>query len=74
MNKREKTVYVLIVIMLLLGFVVGFMAGYQFVGKDIERHYTKELTIAYNQLETCKTGFSSKPFVLDDFEVQSDIR
>jgi len=70
MNKREKTVYVLIVIMLLLGFVVGFMAGYQFVGKDIERHYTKELTIAYNQLETCKTGFSSKPFVLDDFEVQ----
>ena len=71
MNKKDRIIYVLITIMLLLGFVVGLMAGYQFVGKDIERHYTKELSIAYNQLETCKTGFSSKPFVLDDFEVQS---
>jgi len=38
MNKLNVTIYVLLSITILLGFVVGFLAGYEFVGKDIENH------------------------------------
>ncbi len=69
MNKLNVTIYVLLSITILLGFVVGFLAGYEFVGKDIENHYSKELTIAYNQLETCKKGFTSREFTINSSEV-----
>ncbi len=69
MNKLSVTVYILLSIAILLGFVVGFLAGYEFVGKDIEKHYSKELTTAYNHLETCKLGFTAKQFTLNSSEV-----